>query len=193
MKNSKSLIIRLSILAKSGELIFHTRDLANLWGIQNNNTIYTLLKRYSKKGLLLRIHKGLYSLKPTKDLNPWLLGLKVLHQYGYVSAETILIGEGIIQQQIDQTTLVSSVSKKFFVSGIHYHSRKLADKFLYNPVGIRENNGIRQATIERAIADLLYFNPKIYFDADSSKIIKWKGVMEIQNAIGYPLTPKRYR
>lgn len=184
---------RFSILAKSGEVIFHTRDLANLWGIRNNNTIYTILKRYSKKGLLVRIHNGLYSLKPIKDLNIWLLGLKILHRYAYISTETILSHEGIIQQHINHITLVSSVSRKFSPHGIHYYSRKLDDKFLYNPIGIKEDNGIRQATVERAIADSLYFNSKMYFDAEMSKIIDWGKVREIQSMVGYPLTPKRYQ
>jgi hypothetical protein len=42
---------------------------------------------------------------------------------------------------------------------------------------------------ERAVADLLYYNPKAYFDAP----LNWKKIQRIQKKIGYPLTPQHYR
>ncbi len=44
-------------------------------------------------------------------------------------------------------------------------------------------DGVNYATVERAVADLLYFNPKYYFDGNSR--IDWKKVKEIQGIIGY--------
>ncbi len=181
---------RFAQLARMGISVFHAGDLANLWKIRNRNTLYTTLKRYVKSGLLHRIYKGLYSLKPVEQIDPLLLGVKALHKYAYISAETVLTQAGIIQQVIGRITLISSQSKKFSIGENHYHSRKLTDRFLYNPTGITEEQGVKKAAVERAVADLLYFNPRAHFDAE--KFINWNKIKHIQKQIGYPLTPDRY-
>lgn len=191
-KNSKiQNLNRFAELARLGEIAFHTDDLANLWHITNKNTLYTTIKRYREQGLLFRIHKGFFSIKEPKEIDPLLLGVKALHRYSYVSTETILRAEGIIQQELEAITLISSQTKRFTVAGNVYYSRKLRDKFLYQSNGIiTMANGVRKATPERAVADLLYFNTHAYFDAE--KRIDWKKVRTIQIEIGYPLTQKRY-
>jgi len=181
---------RFAQIAKLGETVFHTKDLASLWQIENPNTLYTTLKRYTQKGLLFRIYKGFYSIKPIDQLDPLMLGIKALHQFAYVSVETVLFQKGIIQQSVDKITLISSQSKKFSIGNYCYYSRKLEDKYLYQTVGIIDKDNIKMATVSRAVADLLYFNPQAHFDAD--KLIDWKEVEKIQQEIGYPPTPRRY-
>jgi len=187
---SNTTLKRFAELAKMGELVFHTKDLSNLWQIENPNTLHTTLTRYAKQKLLFRIFRGFYSLKPVEQINPLLLGVKALHTYAYVSGETVLAKSGIIQQNVSQITLISSKSKKFSIGDNQYYSRKLSDRFLYNPTGIIKQDGINTATTERAVADLLYFNPKYYFDA--AYLIDWEKVKDIQKRIGYPLTPQHY-
>jgi len=182
-KEKSSYKQRFSDLAKMGILVFHSDDLANLWGIKNPNTLHTTLKRYAKNGLIIRIKRGLYSLLPPEKIDPELLGLKDLHRYAYVSTETILAKAGIIFQILPKTTLVSSISKKFSVGGNEYACRQLADKFLYNDAGISIKNGKQIASVERAVADILYFNPHYYFDA--ARLIDWKKVRALQKQIGY--------
>jgi predicted transcriptional regulator of viral defense system len=181
---------RFALLAQTGEQVFHARDLANLWQIKENNTLYTTLKRYVRRGLLCRIYKGLYSLVSVEQIDPMLLGIKALHEYAYVSTETVLIEAGIIQQSIDWITLVSSKSKKFSIGKNNYWSRKLSDKFLFNPAGITKKDSIFVASLERAVADMLYFNPRAYLDG--ARLINWQKVKKLQKDIGYPLTPQRY-
>ena len=181
---------RFAQLAKLGEIIFHSKDLANLWQIKNSNTLHTILKRYTRQGLLFRIYKGFYSIKPVNQLDPFLLGIKAIHEFCYISAETVLEKAGIIQQKTNYITLISSLSKKFDIADYHYYSRQLDDKFLFKADGIINKNNIKIAATERAVADLLYFNPKIYFD--NNKLVNWKLVKKIQQKIGYPLTSKRY-
>ncbi len=175
--------LRFARLARMNEFIFHAGDLANIWQIKDRNTLYTTLKRYSGNGLLYRIYKGLYSLKPANELDPFLLGIKAIHEYCYISTETVLVKEGIIQQNINYITLVSSKSKRFSIGDYNYYSRQLNSKFLFYPDGIIEQDGIRIATKERAIADLLYFNPEMYFD--NASVINWIKVKKIQKNIGY--------
>lgn len=181
---------RFAQISRLGGVLFHANDLANLWQIKDANTLHTTLKRYTAKGLLFRIYRGFYSLKPINELDPLPLGIKALHEYAYISTETVLAQAGVIFQKENFITLISSKSKKFVIGNYNYHSRKLDDKFLFNPAGIFEKNGIRFASASRAAADLLYFNPKVFFDAPG--LINWREVKKIQKEMGYPLTPKYY-
>lgn len=181
---------RFSQIAASGERLFHTQDLAVLWGITNKNTLYTTLTRYVARGLMYRIYKGLFSLVPVDTLDPLLLGLKALHRYSYISTETVLSGAGVIMQIIPSVTYVSSCSRRFSIGGHSFIVRKAADRFLYNPIGIEEVNTIPTACPERACADLLYFNPRAYFDAP--KNINWNLVHDIQRALGYPMNSTKH-
>jgi predicted transcriptional regulator of viral defense system len=176
---------RFAKLARLGEQVFHTQDLANLWGISNKNTLYTTLKRYSKARLIFRVYKGLYSIKPIDKIDHYLLGVKVLHKFAYISTETILSKAGVILQDIQYITIISSESKKFSIGGINYRSRQLDDKFLFQTNGIGVKSGVNVASTERAVADLLYFQPDFYFDNPRS--IDWKKVKKIQKEI-YDIT-----
>ena len=182
---------RFAKIARLGEVVFNVKDLANLWQIKNLNTFHTTLKRYTQKKLLFRIYRGFYSIKPLDQIDPVILGIKALRKFSYVSTESVLFQTGIIQQNVYGITFISSISKKFSIGDNNYYCRKLKDEYLYQTIGIIEKNGIKIATTERAIADLLYFNPKVYFDAE--KIIDWKKVKKIQKEIGYSLTPERYK
>lgn len=177
---------RIAQLARQPQPVFHARDLSRLWGIEKANSLYTLLKRYRQRGLLFRIYKGLYSLLPPERLDPLLIGLKAIHAYAYVSTETILIEAGLMNQLSYKYTLISNISKNFKIGLNYFRSRQLADRYLYNPTGIIETNGILKATPLRALADMLYFNPKFYFDG--IKTINPQELNKIQSQIGYPLT-----
>ncbi|MFH1837953.1 MAG: hypothetical protein ABH808_00420 [Candidatus Kuenenbacteria bacterium] len=180
---SNAKLNRFAQIAQLNEIIFHAKDLANLWQIKSQNTLHTTLSRYVKKGLLFRIYRGFYAIKPIENIDPYVLGIKSLHVYTYISTETILAKAGIISQVIDKITFVSSKSTKFKIGNNWYVSRKLVDKFLFNPAGISEKNGIMFACDERAVADMLYFNPRFHFDGN--KLINWKKVKKIQKQIGY--------
>lgn len=172
---------RFAKLARLGEQVFHIDDLANLWSIDNKNTLYTTLKRYVKTGLIFRIYKGLYSIKPIDKTDQYLLGVKALHKFAYISAETIFSNEGIILQDVKYITIISSESKKFSINSINYRSRQLDDRFLFNDNGIYVKNGVNTAITERAVADILYFQPDFYFD--NSNKIDWNKVKKIQKDV----------
>lgn len=179
---------RIALLSVTGEQIFHGRDLANLWNITNENSLYTLLKRYTHAGLLHRIYKGFYSTLPLEKLNPLLVGAKALHQFCYLSTETVLFREGFISQKVNSFTFVSCRSLKFNIGDYQFVSRQLVDRFLYQTEGILSTGSVKIATSERAIADMLYFNSSFHFD----RPVNWKLIKILQQKIGYPLTPHRY-
>lgn len=170
-------------LLRDSRKLYHTQDLGVLWGIDNHSTLYTTIKRYVKRGLLNKIFKGFYSTTPLNAVDPFYLGIVGLHRYGYVSTESILVKEGLIFQDVRYITLISDVSKRFEIASHKFLTRRMKDDYLYNEVGIMAKEGVRFASVERAVADMLYFNPDYHFDAKSS--IDWRKVKEIRSKIGY--------
>ena len=171
------------VLLRQERKLFHANDLALLWGITNKNTLYTTIKRYKQGGVLIPIHKGFYSVVPLAEIDPIVLGVSCLHNFAYLSAETVLAREGIITQTIPAVTLVSGVSKKFELAGNYYLVRKMKEEFLHNDLGIVQKNGYHEASVERAVADLLYFNPRYHFD--NKELVDWEKVNHIQKEVGF--------
>lgn len=186
LKNNK-----IKQLANSGEVLFRDSDLAVLWRIASRNTLYTTIKRYVQAGLLERIKHGIYSLQSFEVINPDALGARIIHSYCYISTETVLEREGLLKPKVQSITFVGSSSRKFGVRGHSFSSRKMKDEFLYNTTGMYSKGGVNYASAARAIADILYFNPRYYFDAHSENSIDWGKVAEIQKTIGYPLHSRR--
>ncbi|MFH1959211.1 MAG: hypothetical protein ABIJ22_02700 [Patescibacteria group bacterium] len=156
-----------TILLQQNKKLFHTQDLALLWQIGHRPTLRVTISRYLKKGILIPVQRGLYSTIPLDQLDPLELGSSALHAYCYLSTGSILFQAGIINQPPQAYTFCSPRSATFSLAGHHYHSRQLATKYLYHPLGIVDHTTHRQATPERAAADLLYFNPSYYLDAPS--------------------------
>jgi len=168
---------------KQDTRLFHTRDLGLLWGIENDNTLYTLIKRYKDKGILIPIHKGYYSTVPLERVDPILLGIGLLHSFAYVSCEYILAKAGIIFQVSEPYTLISSLSKTFTIGNHVYRSRKLKDEYLFNDAGVEMRNGYSIASLTRAVADILYYQPRYHFD--NPKGIDWNDVHKVKKEVGY--------
>jgi len=175
---------RFAKLAQLGLTVVHVGDLASLWGIENDNLLYTTVSRYARAGLLFRLQKGCYAIKDPQTIDPWFLGIGVLHRYAYVSTETILAEAGVIMQYIPATTIVSNASRRFQVRGHEFAVRQLQPKYLANTEGIEDRQGIYVARPERAAADLWYFNPKAYID--NLKALDLDEVERIRRAVGYP-------
>jgi len=100
---------RISELIKVDRKIYHTNDLALLWDITNKNTLYTTIKRYVQKGVLIPIYKGLYSTVPLSQLDPLELGKAIIHRYTYLSTESVLATAGVISQVTYAYTRIFSI------------------------------------------------------------------------------------
>ena len=175
---------RISELIQLDKKIYHTNDLAILWGISNKNTLYKAITRYIDKGVLFPVYKGLYSTVPINSLNPMELGRGIIHRFAYLTTESVLEQAGIISQSIYDYTFATDQSKHITVGRWTFRFRKLKNIYLHNPTGINEQNRGFVATIERAVADILYFNPRYHFDVREA--IDFKKVRALQKEIGYP-------
>ena len=174
----------MSELLQLDRKVFHTNDLAILWGITNKHNLYMTITRYIDKGVLFPVYKGLYSTVPISSLDPLELGTAIIHRYTYLSTESVLSQAGIISQQVYDYTFVADQSKRVSVRQWSFRFRKLKDDYLYHSAGIVNQKGIFIASTERAVADMLYFNPKYHFDVPES--IDFEKVRSIQKEIGYP-------
>lgn len=179
---------RIAILASTEAPLFHTNDLALLLNIQSPNTLRVTLHRLTRAGILHRIRRGLYSILPPEKIDPLLIGSACLHRSSYLTTESVLRQEGYILQSVDAITFASSISRKFGVLGHRFISRRMHPRFLQNLQGITRSGGVLRATPERAIADMLYFDPWYHFDQP----VHWGRIAALQKTIGYPLTPHRY-
>ena len=174
---------RISELIKLDRKLFHTNDLAILWGISDRHNLYMTISRYIDRGILFPIHKGLYSTVPLASLNPLELGQAIIHRFTYLTTETVLAQAGVITQIVYDYTFVANISKRVSVGVWSFRFRQLQDVYLHNPIGIMDQNGVYIATPERAVADMLYFNPNYYFDIPES--IDFDKVKLIQEEVGY--------
>ncbi len=175
---------RINELIKLDRKLYHTNDLAILWKTANKNTLYTTVKRYVQKGVLIPIYKGLYATVPLADLDPLELGKAIIHRYTYLSTETVLAQAGIIAHAIYAYTFVSDISKKVTINSLSFIFRQLKPGYLNNPAGIINQKNVFTAIPERAAADLLYFNPKYHFDVPAG--LDFDRVKSIQKEVGYP-------
>lgn len=175
---------RLSELIQLDRQLFHTTELADIWRIANRNTLYMTISRYVDKGILYPVYKGLYAIVPLAQVDPLELGKAIINRYAYLSTESILFQAGIISQKIYDYTFVSGISKYVVVSPWLFRYRQLKDDYLHDPTGISEQNGVLVASLSRAVADMLYFNPRYHFENPQG--IDFVEVRVIQEAIGYP-------
>lgn len=152
-------------IAKTKESIFQIDDLAKIWRITNRRNLVISVNRYVASGLLHRIQRGLYSIKPISELDPIELGLKLINDYAYLSTESVLAKQGIIFQNVNYHTFIGQKSKRFEIGSNKYYCRQLKEDYLFNDLGIiKHGRPFNEASPERALADMLYFNPRYHFD-----------------------------
>jgi predicted transcriptional regulator of viral defense system len=174
---------KIKILLQRDQRIFTISDLALLWEIDNRNTLRKSIQRYVDREILFRIYKGLYSTLPLGELDKYELGCAVSGAFSYVSGESVLAKEGLIMQDIKKITLFGKKKKEVEIGGNVYLCRYLNDKYLLNRVEIDDQKGYAIASIERALADLRYINPKFFIDNDIS--IDQEKVHKLSREIGY--------
>ena len=173
---------KLAVLMRQSQKLFHTSDLMVLWNLLNRNTLYTTISRLIKRKVLIKVQKGLYSTVPLDQLDPIEIGFRAINRFNYLSTETVLSKNGIINQSPNKITFVSSTSVNFDINGVDYLVRQSKPQVLNNSIGIsQDNKGVLIADVERAIADMLYFQPNYHFDANN--LINWELVKNYQKQL----------
>src|SRR3989338_9061969 len=104
----------LGILLRSSKTIFSTKDAALLWGEERQETVSGRLKKYTKAGKLLRIHRGIYAKDP--KYNRLELATRI-YTPSYISFETVLTRKGVNFQYYETLFVASYLKRDIIVDG----------------------------------------------------------------------------
>lgn len=149
-------------LLKTNRTVFTNEELAYIWDIGNENTLKKTIQYLTKKGKLIRIKRGLYSV----DGRPYNV-FELANKYkapSYISFTTVLLKAGVIFQYSDEVYLAAQDSRTFTTGNHTFHYRKIKDEVLFDKTGLINEYNYTIATTERAFLDMLYLDRNFYFD-----------------------------
>lgn len=136
--------------------VFSTRDFQAVTRVSEVTAKFMLI-RYTKKGLLRKLRRGLY-VSTNRTPSPWLIANQ-LYKPSYLSLESALSYYGLIPESIFSVTSVTTKSTREFEAGDHlyiYHTIKRQAFGGYRSIEIN-GESILIAEREKAVADYLYF------------------------------------
>lgn len=166
-----------SLIAKlyqSSKTVLSNKDLALIWEINKEESLYAKTAYYVKQGVLVRLTRGVFA--KNKDFNPKELATSI-YVPSYVSFETVLREAGVIFQYYDTIFVASKWPKTITVDKYTFTFRKLKDSVLFNSIGTVSEDNYSMATPERAFLDMIYLFPNYYFD--NLKSINWEKCNEL--------------
>ena len=151
-------------------MIFTLADLRLRWSLKGDKLQHRI-HYHLGTGEISQIHKRLYVTGSIENLSYFdYCGLanKVVTP-SYVSFESALIYHGVVFPFNDRISVAYLFSKrtKLNIPGksiLIIRAEELPPTVLDNPHGITEIDGIRMASRERAVADILHRSPEYWFD-----------------------------
>ena len=166
-------------LKKSTQTVFGFSELSHMVEGYTGPKLRSALKYALQKGDIFRISRGIYSL--SKDYSQ----LEFANKYrspSYISLYSVLQKEGVVFQPYSTIYIISGRSKEVEIDGQIYIYRKIKDSILLNTLGVKNENGVQIAGVERAICDKLYLDGNEYFD--NLRNINWN-LMSQLNVLVY--------
>ncbi|MBI2981308.1 MAG: hypothetical protein HYY44_03260 [Deltaproteobacteria bacterium] len=148
-------------VARSGQSVFKTADLALLWGIHDRDYLKNKICRLVKNGGLIRLKSGLFVWG--KNYDPLLAANKIVSP-SYVSLQTVLAPAGALFQFDSAIYSIAQISTEKKIGSARFVYRKIRDEILFQKRGVLIKEGASVATPERAFLDWLYLNPSISVD-----------------------------
>ncbi|MBE0408867.1 MAG: hypothetical protein IBX69_03955 [Anaerolineales bacterium] len=173
-------------LIDMGVLIFTPQDFQRIFQIDKIRTKY-FLKENTRSGFLLRLKKGLYTMR--SDLPPEEEIANLLYQPSYISFEYALNLYNILPEMTYTiTSATSKLTRNFEVDGksFSYFTIKVNAFTGYIPVK-RRGRTVFIAEKEKALVDYLYFvslgkkpkNERLYFSSlDVDKVFHYAGLFQ---------------
>lgn len=164
----------LEVLLRSSQTIFSSKDVALMWGEDNENIIKNRLNKYVKSGKLFKVRRGLFA--KDKNYNRYELATRI-NTPSYISFETVLGASGMTFQYYGNIFVASYIKRNMEVDGQRIEFVRMKDYVLSNTFGIENSDGYARATKERAYLDTIYRSKKYYIDNESP--LDWEKVFEI--------------
>lgn len=131
------------------------KTLADLWEIENQRTVYRIIRGFVNKGIIEKIERDKYRIGGRGGSFEI---ANFLYQPSYVSLETALNHWGVLSQfpfEISSVTVKKSVKKEYEDKVYAYY--RLSNKYFG---GFEKIGGFLIATAEKALFDLLYLVSK---------------------------------
>ena len=166
-----------SLMAKlyqSPKTILSNKDLALIWGINDEQSLYAKTAYYVKQEALIRLTRGVFA--KNKDYSRRELAASI-YTPSYISFETVLRETGIIFQHYEAIFVATKWTKTTTIDKNIITFRKLKDIVLFNSTGVVSKDNYSIATPERALLDMIYLFPNYYFDNLES--INWEKCDEL--------------
>ena len=146
----------IKILHQKRVSFFSITDTPKIFGTKKENTLYKLLQRLEKAGIIKRISKGKY-LFAFRETNDFELA-NFLVNPSYVSLESALSFYGILSQFPYTITSVTPLkTKKIIYKDKEYEFSHLESKYFF---GFVKKDKFLVALPEKALLDELYFMAK---------------------------------
>lgn len=165
----------IKILHKKNVSLFTISDAKKIFKVEKRNTLYKILQRLEKAGVIERIMKGKYRFL-FKEVNDFEIA-NFLITPSYISLESGLSFYGILPQfPYTITSLTPRKTKKIIYQEKEYEYGHLKKDYFF---GFEKKDNFLIATPEKALLDELYFMSKklrkVHFeDLDLSNINKDK-------------------
>jgi predicted transcriptional regulator of viral defense system len=136
--------------------LFSARDVETLLGVSKVAATF-LLFRYAKKGIIIRIKRGLYVFPDA--LPPELYLANKLYNPSYISREFALSYHGIIPETVYEITSVTTKSTRLFETLGKIYSYRKIKKSAFTGYVVEKQRGFtfRIADAEKAFVDTLYY------------------------------------
>lgn len=146
---------------RSPQSVFTTDDLALIWQETKRSLVQDRARYYLKTEQLYQIRKGFYA--KDANYNKFEFAIK-LYSPAYISLETVLAKEGIINQFYETIFTISYLSREINIDSQNYCFKKIKDTVLSNTLGIEFKENYWVASKERAFLDALYLYKEYHFD-----------------------------
>ena len=164
----------IKILYQKRITFFEVADADKIFGIKKRKTLYELLRRLERAGVINRIIKGKYHFS-LKEFNDFELANFLINP-SYISLGSALSFYGILSQFPYSIVSVTPLkSKKINYQGKEYEFAHLDSKYFF---GFVKKDKFLIATPEKALLDELYFVAKklrkIHFEDLDLKLIDKK-------------------
>lgn len=139
-----------------GIAVFSARDVEILFGVSKVAATF-LLFRYTKKGIIIRIKRGLYVFPDA--LPPELYLANKLYSPSYISREFALSYHGVIPETVYEITSVTTKSTRQFETLSKIYSYRTIRKSAFTGYVVERQRGFtfQIADAEKAFVDALYY------------------------------------
>lgn len=155
------MMTKMEKLLNSGLSVFRVHDLAVLWGVEEKEKLWSVIRHYLRSKRIKRVYKGVYVVGEYSELE---LAQKLITP-SYISLHTALSMYGISFQYYKEIDSIALISKSMEVEGKMYRYHQLKERVFDNSMGIEKKGVIFVAGPERAVCDSLYFEPSLGIDS----------------------------